>query len=206
MNGPVFIAFEGIDGSGKSTQVKMLADSFKSRDLKVQTTCEPTGEATGRLIRDIFAHRTPAEQMTIAALFLADRIEHIIRPETGMKELLESGVNVISDRYYFSSYAYHSVHVDLDWVIALNSMPKKLLTPDINIFIDVSPEIAFERIQQTRNTMEMYETFENLIAVRNQYLKAFEKEKHHEKIAIVDGNRDMQVVASEIRSIIEGLY
>lgn len=205
MTKPVFIAFEGIDGSGKSTQVKLLAESLKSHNLPVQTTCEPTSEATGKLIRDIFAHRIPAEQMTIAALFLADRIEHIMRPETGMKSLLESGTSVITDRYYFSSYAYHSVHVDLNWVIELNRMPKELLTPDLNIFIDVAPEIAFERIQQNRSTTEMYETFDNLVAVRNQYMRAFEMEKHHEKIVIVDGNRDIQDIAVDIQSIVEGL-
>jgi len=202
MNKPVFIAFEGIDGSGKSTQVKILEEAFKSKRLEVQTTCEPTREATGKLIREVFAHRIPAEQMTIAALFLADRIEHILRPETGIKSLMASGKSVITDRYYFSSYAYHSVYVDLNWVIELNRMPKKLLTPDLNIFIDVAPEIAFERIQQNRNTTEMYETLDNLVAVRNQYMRAFEMEKHHEKIVIVDGNQDVQRVAADIQRII----
>src|SRR5687767_4680396 len=106
----LFLAFEGIDGSGKSTQVKKLAHKLAEEGHKVCTTCEPTTGPIGKMIRDIFNHRMEGDQRTIAALFAADRLEHLLNKQDGILKKLEEGYTVITDRYYFSSYAYHSVH------------------------------------------------------------------------------------------------
>ena len=180
----LFIAFEGIDGSGKSTQVKLLADKLESNGLKVYTTCEPTTGPIGRMIRDIFNNRMEGDHRTIAALFAADRLEHLLNRTDGILKKLEEGFTVIIDRYYFSSYAYHSVHMPMDWVIEINRLSAELLRPDINIYIDISPEVSMQRIAKDRSSTEIYETLENQKNVYAKYNEAFDREKTREKIVI----------------------
>ncbi|MEZ4949635.1 MAG: dTMP kinase [Saprospiraceae bacterium] len=139
-----------------------------------------------------------ADQHTIAGLFLADRLEHLLNKENGILKMLEDGYTVISDRYYFSSYAYHGVHVDMDWVIESNKKCAELLKPDLNIYIDILPEVSMKRLQKGRENLEMYETLDNLTNVRNQYLAAFQHEADNEKIVKIDGNRFPEEVGVDI--------
>ncbi len=201
----LFIAFEGIDGSGKSTQVRLLSDRLMQEGQKVYTTFEPTNSRIGTMIRDIFSHRMAADHRTIAGLFVADRLDHLLDADTGMLKMLEDGFNVISDRYYFSSYAYHGTHMSMDWVIDANAMSADLLRPDMNIYIDVAPEVSMERIRQARESVEMYETLENLKAVRNKYMEAFEKLSGVEKVCMIDGNRDQQAIAEDVWKCVENI-
>ena len=201
----LFIAFEGIDGSGKSTQVKLLAEKLTEKGHQVYTTHEPTSGPVGKMIRDIFNHRMEGDQRTIAALFVADRLEHLLNKTDGILKRLAEGYTVITDRYYFSSYAYHSVHVDMDWVIAMNREATKLLRPDLNVYIDISPEVSMQRIQKGRESVEMYETLENQKQVYAMYEKAFELEKDHEMIFRVNGDQDAVKISEEIWEGIERL-
>lgn len=194
----LFIAFEGIDGSGKSTQVKLLEDNLVKAGHKVYTTVEPTGNYIGSIIRNIFNHKIEADHKTIAGLFVADRLDHLLNKEYGMLKKMEEGYTVITDRYYFSSYAYHGAHMPLDWVIGSNALSAELLRPDINIYIDIPPEISMERLKKGRSSLELFETMENLTAVRAKYFEAMEKLKHEEKIFITDGNRSPEKIASDI--------
>jgi dTMP kinase len=205
MSKNLFIAFEGIDGSGKSTQVKLLAETLTQQGHKIYVTHEPTGGPIGKMIRDIFNHRMTGDQRTIAALFVADRLEHILNQTDGILKKLGEGYTVITDRYYFSSYAYHSVHVDIDWVIQMNHQAAALLRPDVNIYIDISPEVSMERIQKGRESVEMYETLENQRQVYTMYEKAFEREKDSEMVFRVNGNQAAEKIAEEIREGIEQL-
>lgn len=193
-----FIAFEGIDGSGKSTQVKILAERLEKAGLKVYTTCEPTDSPMGKTIRDIFNHRIEADHRTIAALFVADRLDHLLNKTNGILKKLEEGYTVITDRYYFSSYAYQSPHIDQNWVIQANSLSADLLRPDLNIYIDILPEISIERLNKGRSSIELYETLENLQSVRNKYFELIELLKDKEKVLTIDGNRSSEAIASEI--------
>ena len=194
----LFIAFEGIDGSGKSTQVKLLTERLEKEGHKVYSTFEPTGSPMGKMIRDIFNHRMEADHRTIAALFVADRLDHLLNKTDGLLKKMEEGYTVITDRYYFSSYAYHSVHMSMDWVIASNSLSAGLLRPDLNIYIDISPEISLERINKGRNSTELYETLDNLKGVREKYFEAFERLKSQENIFITDGNRSADLIAEDV--------
>ena len=194
----LFIALEGIDGSGKSTQINLLKENLERAGHKVYTTFEPTDGPIGKLIRDIFNHRMEADQRTIAALFVADRFEHILNKENGMLKKLEEGYTVITDRYYFSSYAYHGVHMSVDWVIQSNALAAGLLRPDLNIFIDIDPETSMERIRKGRNSLELFETFENQKKVRDKYVEVMERLKEEEKIFITNGNRLPEEIAEEI--------
>jgi len=200
-----FIAFEGIDGSGKSTQVQLLKENFEKAGHKVYTTFEPTDGPIGKIIRDIFGGRMEADHRTIAALFAADRLEHILNKTNGLIKKLEEGYTVITDRYYFSSYAYHSVYMDMDWVIASNLLSAELLKPDFNIYIDISPELSIERINKGRTSTELYETLENLQNVKNKYTEVIERFKSKEEILIIDGDRQPEMIAHSIWEKISGL-
>ncbi|MEO6729862.1 MAG: dTMP kinase [Ferruginibacter sp.] len=194
----LFIAFEGIDGSGKSTQAKLLSGNLKNAGHKVYTTCEPTDSPIGTMIRNIFNHKMEADHRTIAGLFLADRLDHLLNKTTGIIKKLEEGYTVITDRYYFSSYAYHGTHMPMDWVIEANSICAGLLRPDINIYIDLLPETSMKRLSSGRTSMELYETLENLKNVRDKYLEAFDQLKFEENIFVTDGNRLPELIAEDI--------
>jgi len=196
----LFIAFEGIDGSGKSTQVKLLTEKLEAAGIKVHTTCEPTDSPIGKIIRHIFSHKMEADHRTIAGLFVADRLDHLLNKTNGILKKLEEGYTVITDRYYFSSYAYQSTHMDLDWVIKANSLSANLLRPDLNIYIDISPELSIERLNKGRSTIELYETLENLQNVRNKYFEVMDLLKNEEKVLITNGNSSPEIISNEIWS------
>jgi dTMP kinase len=194
----LFIAFEGIDGCGKSTQVKLLSDNLRKAGYKVYTTSEPTNSLIGSVIRNILNHRIEADHKTIAGLFVADRLDHLLNKTNGILKKMKEGYTVITDRYYFSSYAYHGAHMPMDWVIEANSLSADLLRPDLNIFIDIDPEISMQRLSDGRNITDLFETKENLYLVRDKYLEAIESLKTIERIFITDGDRLPEAIAVDI--------
>jgi len=201
----LFIAFEGIDGSGKTTQIKLLERHLISQGHKVVTTFEPTKSAIGTMIRDVFSHKTHLDPKTIAALFVADRLEHLLDPHEGILRLLNDGYTVITDRYYFSSFAYQSEFIDLEWIIQANSVAMELARPDAQIYIDIAPELSLQRIQTGRASTELYETLEKLSMVRNKYLNILERFKQQENIATFEGNQSSETLSTEIMKWIDNL-
>ena len=193
-----FIAFEGLDGSGKSTQVKVLAEKLKGQGLKIYTTAEPTTSRIGQIIKDIFKHKMEADHRTIAALYAADRLDHLTNKTDGILKKIEEGYTVITDRYYFSSYAYHGTHMDINWVINANSLSADLLRPDLNIYIDISPEESMKRLNKGRAAIELYESIENLKKVKEKYFEAFELLGGKEKIFIINGSRSEKEISNDI--------
>ncbi len=193
-----FIAFEGLDGSGKSTHVKLLAEQLKGQGLKIYTTAEPTTSRIGQIIKDIFKHKMEADHRTIAALYAADRLDHLTNKTDGILKKIEEGYTVITDRYYFSSYAYHGTHMDINWVISANSLSADLLRPDLNIYIDISPEESMKRINKSRAAIELYESIENLKKVREKYFEAFGLLGGKEKISVIEGNRSEEEISNDI--------
>lgn len=194
----LFIALEGIDGSGKSTQTKLLTEQLTARGHKVYSTFEPTNNQIGKLIRDILRGNAKADHRVIAGLFVADRLDHLLNEEYGIVKKLQEGYTVIMDRYLFSSYAYQGAHMNIDWVIQANAMSAEILRPDVNIFIDVSPEISMHRVHTNRENVELFETLDSLKLVRSKYMEAFEKQKDVENIFSVDGNRTPELIAQDI--------
>jgi len=194
----LFIALEGIDGSGKSTQTKLLTEKLTAQGHKVYSTFEPTDNQIGKLIRNILKGNAKADHRIIAGLFVADRLDHLLNEEYGIVKKLSAGFTVITDRYCFSSYAYQGTHMNMDWVIQANAMSAEILRPDINIFIDVSPEISMQRLHANRDNIELFETLDSLQKVRAKYMEAFEKLKAVENIFTVDGNRSTELIAQDI--------
>ena len=183
-----FIVFEGIDGSGKSTQIKKISKRLQGFGYKISSTFEPTDGPIGSLIRQMLSGKVATDQRTIASLFAADRTDHLVNKVNGIRHRVDQGEIVICDRYYFSSYAYHAQYIDMKWVIHANSLNAEILRPDVTIFIDVDPDICLERIKSSRSSFEMYEKLDIMKKVRANYFKAFDVLKDLEKIAIIDGN------------------
>jgi dTMP kinase len=206
MSNGICIAFEGIDGSGKSTQIQLLANKLAQMGKQVHVTAEPTTGPIGKMLRQIFSGALPANQHTIAALFAADRLEHITNTTDGMLQQLQQGHIVILDRYYLSSYAYHSVHVPMPWVINCNTVAVSLLPATVHIYIDMPPAAAMERITANRTNIEMYETLENLTAVYNNYATAINLIKDKEKVVVVNGNQALEQVAADIWEEVKGIW
>lgn len=194
----LFIALEGIDGSGKSTQVKLLSENLSKAGHKVYATYEPTDSPIGSIIRNIFTHKMEADHRTIAGLFVADRLDHLLNKANGILKKLAEGYTVITDRYYFSSYAYQGIHMPVDWVIEANSLSADLLRPDLNIYIDILPEISMTRLHKTRSAIELYESIENLTNVRDKYFEIFQRLKSRETVFITEGNRLPEIIAADI--------
>ena len=200
-----FFALEGIDGSGKSTQLALLARRLEEAGIPCLTTCEPTDRPIGRLLRQVLTGQVKCDSRVVAPLFAADRLDHLLNRENGLCQAVESGVTVLTDRYYFSSYAYQGVDFPLEWVIELNRPCAQLLRPSATIFIDVSPELALERIAQNRANVELFETRERLTRTREQYFRAFELQKDAENIVIIPGGRDITAIAQDIWTSVTSL-
>ena len=201
-----FVAFEGIDGSGKSTQIARLASRLRANKYTVYETFEPTDSPIGSLIHQIMTGRIKAGHRTIAALFVADRIDHLTNEVNGIINKIGKGIVVLSDRYYFSSYAYHGPHVDMDWVIKANSINSNVLRPDLNVFIDIDPEIGIERLNNERTHLELYENIENMKEVKKFYFKAFDKMNNEENVIIINGNNTPDNIEMKIWNKVKYLF
>ena len=183
-----FFALEGIDGSGKSTQLPLLARRLEALGRPCVQTREPTGGPMGTLLRQVLTGQVDCDSRVVAPLFVADRLDHLLRKGDGLLALVEGGTDVLCDRYYFSSYAYQSVDLPLDWVIGANRPCADLLRPDATIFLDVDLELALERIARGRDHTELFETRERLTRTREQYFRAFEREQDRETVILLPGD------------------
>jgi dTMP kinase len=187
----VFICIEGLDGSGKTTQAKLLAKKLeKTHD--VFCTSEPSKGLIGTFIRTRYLYSENRLSPFIEALlFAADRIEHV---ENEIIPALKKGKIVISDRYVYSSLAYQGAgEVGLDWIQTIN---KSILYPDIAIFLDVEPEKVFCRLNPKKSVMENLETQKK---VREVYLK-FVKD---EKLILLNGDNSKTKVAEDLFSLVQ---
>ena len=147
-----FIVLEGVDGSGKTTQIKKVGDFFRESGYGVVCTNEPGGTPIGRKIRGIFEEYDQMLSInTQLLLMVADRFEHIhqlILPE------MEKGNVVISDRYHYSSQVYQSVFckVDASLMDRLSALVYEMLKPDLTLILDLDPKISLSR--KSRRTVD----------------------------------------------------
>ncbi len=204
-NGPYFIVVEGLDGSGKTTQIKHLRDYFQARGEACHLTAEPTDLPTGTFIRRVLRGQERVDPRTLAALFAADRVEHLFHATEGMLAKLAAGYHVISSRYYFSSLAYQSEYVDPAWVASLNRLAKATLPADLTLFLDLDPEVSMQRIAGRGEGSELFETLEKLRQVREDFHQAFAVYGEGERIVVIDAGDTKGVVAEQIMKEVQKL-
>ena len=202
----VFIAFEGIDGSGKSTQIKLLAKKLASLGIKCFETKEPTDLPVGALIRKILTGKASADNRVTAALFTADRLDHLLNEKEGILKLLNNGTSVLTDRYYFSSYAYQSVDADMDWIIDCNRLSSQILKPAVTVFLDIPVKTALERVDSRGEARELFEKEERLTQVREKYFEAFEKLADTENIVIIDADCGAAEAAERVWNAVADIF
>lgn len=199
-----FIVFEGTDGSGKSTQMKLLGKYLSEKGEECYLTHEPTDSPFGSLLRSCMSGRIDADEHAIAALFAADRLDHITNPVNGIRAKLEAGVTVLCDRYYFSSFAYNGGFVPLDWVVELNKPAMEMLRPDLIVYIDLPPEESMKRVFR-RGSTERYETQEKQQKIRAKFFEVFGQFKE-ENVKIVKSEEDKFATQNNIRRLADELW
>ena len=200
-----FITFEGIDGSGKSTQIQLLKSRIEAIGGACYQTLEPSGGPVGSLLRQYLSGRMKADEYTLAALFAADRLDHLHNTTDGICSKINQGIHVICDRYILSNYAYQGVRVPMAWIMQLNQAALDSLKPDCHIFLDVSPETAMERMAKERFHADLYETEERLREVQGCYHKLIQQLEGQEKIFVIDGNQSAEIVSEKIWQTVESL-
>lgn len=154
----LFIVFEGIDGSGKSTQISLLADVLKKHGLPVIETYEPTRGVFGQKIRALYADRSTVSAEEELELFIKDRHEHI---EQLIAPSLADGTIVLCDRYFLSSAAYQgAAGLDPDEIISRHDFAPD---PDLSIIIEIDPVYSIQRITEQRgDVLNEFEQLESL--------------------------------------------
>lgn len=204
MSAHKFIVFEGIDGSGKSTQSKLLTQYFQDKNIIVHATFEPTNNFIGQQIRDILTKKKAGHPITIANLFAADRYDHITNAEYGLIPQLALG-HVVCDRYLLSSYAYQAMGAPLTWIKEINKYNEALLWPDIIFYIKITPEIALQRILNNREQVDLFETQEQLEKIYNNYESAIASLTPEQKstVVVIDGTQSVVDIQQQIQAAIQ---
>lgn len=193
MGKALFVAIEGLDGSGQSTQRKLLKNWFEKQGQECIMTKEPTSRLVGGLIRAQLTGAWSSSPRALQLLFSADREIHL---NEEVVPALEKGVHVITDRYFFSSIAYGMLDLEKDWLQEVNS---KFLMPDVTVYLDVSPSECLRRITGDRMQLELFEKEELLTEVRENYL---ELSKEYE-FSVVNGEKPVEEVHEEIIKLIK---
>ncbi|GIW06491.1 MAG: hypothetical protein KatS3mg060_1296 [Dehalococcoidia bacterium] len=195
-----FIALEGLDGSGTTTQCTLLVAALRRRNVSVVETREPTNGPIGRLIRRFLGGELVLDPATVALLFAADRLEHL-RQE--VIPALQAGAMVISDRYLLSSLAYQSIDLPPGWVAAINARAGH---PDMTIFLDVSPEQCLARLAGRGTPAEHYERLDRLQAVARAYRRAIDAARlAGVAVRVVDGTGDPEAVHALVLAAVSPL-
>ncbi len=199
------IVLEGIDGAGKTTQAERLEAHLLAQGRRVVRTAEPTGFPTGVALRAALGGKIKKSECEMAALFTEDRIAHNIHPTEGLQALLAEGIDVICDRYYYSTLAYQGHATDYDWVKSMNLLCPEIRKPDLCIYLDLTPEQSLERIRAGRASVEIYENEETLGRVRSAFLRVLADLAATDRIAIVNAYRSPDEIAAEIAALADSL-
>ncbi len=185
-----FITFEGIDGCGKSTQVKKLVEFFNKTKKTAIFVREPGGTQISEEIREILLNRhlEDISDRTEALLMTGSRSQlthEIIIPN------LNKGLHVLADRYSDSTLAYQGGgrQIDIEWLIRLNQFATYNIEPNVTFYIDVLPEEALKRKNQEKDRIEMA-GIELQSRVRNAYLEL--AKRFESRYIIIDGHDSIE--------------
>lgn len=191
----MFIVFEGIDGSGKTTQAELLKKSLEKQGFSVVLTKEPTKNSTvSEKIRQILKKEVSVSPKKLQELFIQDRKEHL---ENFVIPSLEEGKIVISDRYYFSTIVYGaSEEVSTSWLIEKN---RDFLKPDITFIFDIDAEVCIERIKKGERSFELFEKMEKLKLIREEYKKL---PKYFDNLIFIDAKEDIKKIHLKLMNLI----
>lgn len=200
------ITFEGIEGSGKSTQIKLVAEYLDGQRIPFAVTREPSGTGIGAKISDILFNREHDYMCAETELFLfcaarAQHVREIIAPA------LEQGKVVLCDRYSDATYAYQGAGRGLDsqFIKLVNDYSSMLVKPDLTLLFDLPVEVGLTRATERNNLLEKpsatdrfeRENIDFHQRIRDGYLDILNKEP--ERFRLIDANRDIDSVQKDVR-------
>jgi dTMP kinase len=194
---PLFIVFDGIDGSGKTTQINLLKEYLEKKGCDIFITSEPSKGENGKKIEDILRRRAASEisKEKWLDLFTLDRKENVREIIGALKE----GKTVLCDRYYYSTLAYQLN--EEEW----QSYVQKFIKPDLIFILDVSSEVGLKRVkekyEQSGEKRTYFEKQKILKDVRKKFLLL--PNYLNENIKIIEGNRKIQDIFEDIRKEID---
>jgi len=192
----LLIVFEGIDGTGKSTQLRLLAEELRKRGFPVLTTREPTNGPFGQKIRKLYLSRdtcTPAEELD---LFLEDRRQHV---REVLNPALAEGQVILCDRYFLSTAAYQGANgFDVVEIIEKNRFAPQ---PDLALLFQAPPDVGISRITRDRgDILNDFEKAENLARVSEIF-----NTLDHPSIRKINATRSISAIQNEILSMVLSL-
>jgi dTMP kinase len=202
-----FITFEGVEGSGKSTQLALLAERLSARGARVRRTREPGGTALGERLRAILLdpQRRDLDPVAEFLLFEADRRQHVrevIRPA------LEAGAWVLCDRFSDSTEAYQTAGrgLDADWVAAVDARVRDGLVPDLTLLLDVGPLTGLARARRRDESDGRFEAED--LAFHERVSLAFHAIARREpsRVVVVDSREDKASVAERAWAAVAGRF
>lgn len=198
---PLFIVFDGMDGTGKTTQMRLLCEYINQAGQETVLTAEPSTSPDGQALRRALSGKEPANNSRMAALFLLDRIGHNAEIDAWLAE----GKTVISDRYYYASMAYQGQGDCFDWVANMNLNCPHIRKPDGCIILDMEPADSMARIRAGRADaeLEIYETLAQQEKIRARFNRVKDYLKDRDLILTVNAAGSVEEVAARVREAYE---
>lgn len=200
----VFISIEGCEGSGKTTQAKILREALKRLGKKVIVTKEPGGSPFGEMLRGILLSNEINDSMTEFLLLSAARRDHIIE----IKRFLNEGNIVITDRFSDSSIAYqgYAKGLDLEKIELITELITEGFMPQLTILLDVSLDIMQQRIKSSgdHNTFYDQKGMEFHKKVKNGFLQI--AERYPQRIIVINGDKSIDEVSEDILKSVARLF
>lgn len=191
----LFIAVEGLDGSGSSSHAALLANMLEKEGYRVVLTKEPTNSLIGGLIRSRLTGEWQTDAATLQLLFTSDRAHHLMHD---VLPALEAGKIVITDRYAFSSVAYGSLETpDQEWLIQINS---RFILPDVTLLVQVRPKICALRLKEKHYEVELYSEEQKLTKVWQTYASLATR---YQGVHEIRGERPELEILTEMRDLVK---
>lgn len=165
-----YIVIEGIDGSGKTTQLELLSKNFTEKNIPFYRNIEPSANPIGKFIREtILSGEYDTNELVRQTLFLADRFDTYYNGDSSVMKMLEKG-HVIADRSFISGMTYGGAH----GFYIHDQLSDHLLFPDLVIYLDVLPEDVMKRIDSSRESKEVYENLAFQVDLKDRYEEVLE--------------------------------
>lgn len=203
------ITFEGIEGSGKSTQIKLVAEYLSRRHVSLVVTAEPSGTAIGRKIGSILFNREHNNMCAETEMFLfcAARSQHV--REIIMPALKQNKV-VLCDRFSDATYAYQGAGRGLDnqFIKLINDYSSMLLKPDLTLLFDLPVEIGLQRANKRNDNLKESSSIDRFEKenmdfhrrIREGYLNILKNDP--DRFRLIDANRDVETIQKDVRTYI----
>ncbi|MDO9548325.1 MAG: dTMP kinase [Candidatus Marinimicrobia bacterium] len=204
MKSGIFITFEGIDGSGKTTQINALIQHLDKAGIPYQLFREPGGTEIGEKIRDILLDKNHDSMLPMTELLLYSASRHQLT-KSRIIPALEAGEIVICDRFYDSTTAYQGYGrgIDLDFIQRLNAAATDSLVPDKTFILDISLEERHLRLGKKNLDRLEQETMDFHKRIRDGFLKMAKNEPG--RFTVLEGNRTPEALSNEIWKIVRTL-